>query len=93
MKTDITYQGLMKFRRRPTRVEAMHFLSSNSQEVSEWCSGSISMNVDGIYILTFSTNDGTREAHFGDWIIKEPNGAFRAIPDVEFYVNYEEVDQ
>lgn len=92
MNSDVYNNSVVRYRRRPTKVEAMHFLNSNAEEVANWCSGVIFKAGDNSQLLSIPVKEGVIHAKFGDWIVKDPGGKFSVIEDANFYVEYERVE-
>jgi hypothetical protein len=84
----------MKFRKKPVVIEARQLIPENSQELAEWCGGSVKGTMLDMTerVVSIETLEGEMRANMGDWIIKGVNGEFYPCkPDI-FEKTYERVD-
>lgn len=77
------------FRRKPTQAEAMQFLSSNAEEVAEWCKGTVFTSTGNNILIDIPVEGGLVQAKFGDWIVKESNKPIYVLSDNDFYFSFE----
>lgn len=77
------------FRRKPIQAEAMQFLSSNAEEVAEWCKGTVFASTGDSILIDIPVGGGLVQAKFGDWIVKESNKPICVMSDAEFYLSFE----
>lgn len=84
----------MKYRKKPTVVEAMQLTNENLLEVKEWCNGELVPNAETSgYDLYISTLEGIMHADINDYIIQGVEGNFYPCkPDI-FEKTYEVASQ
>lgn len=87
------------FRKKPVVIEAVQFTVDNLDELTEWSSGAVQLNMrqtssgGGVIRLRaqVETLEGTMLAEVGDWIIRGVKGEFYPCkPDI-FTATYDEV--
>ncbi|EME3547197.1 hypothetical protein QPC10_002370 [Enterococcus faecium] len=83
----------MKYRKKPTVVEAMQLTEENLLEVKEWCNGELVPNAETSgYDLCISNLEGIMHADINDYIIQGVEGEFYPCkPDI-FEKTYEVVE-
>lgn len=84
----------MKYRKKPTVVEAMQLTNENLLEVKEWCNGELVPNAETSgYDLCISNLEGITQANYGDYIIKGTDDEFYLRKAYIFEKIYEIVNQ
>lgn len=81
----------MKYRRKPTIIEAIQFNGTNHHQLADW-SGEVVRLTESLDKLEIVTLEGTMTASLGDYIVKGTKGEFYPVkPDI-FEANNEKVD-
>lgn len=77
--------AVLKYRRRPLVVSAMHLTEENTRKVARWCGADPHPKY-----LSLNTDEGSLIFLIGDWVVKEGD-AFVRVPNEMFSALYEEV--
>jgi hypothetical protein len=87
-----------KFKRKPQEVEAIQVLPENKEEIINFIGKNNIYNKSGDYDsrsnffwIQFYIDNNIITAYFEDWIIKDRDGNFSHLSDVEFLKKFEEV--
>lgn len=74
-----------KYTRNPIEVEARQFFRYNGQDLADWCNGSFRYNANdytaAVVILEVPGSGLANESH---WVVKNPEGMFHVLSDVDF---------
>lgn len=85
---------VMKVRKKPVEVEAMHFVNETKDIVFNWINCNKTADFDEYKqpILKIQTLEGIMTARFGDYIIKGVNGEFYPCKSDVFEKTYDIIE-
>lgn len=78
-------------RARPTTVEAKRITQENRDAVIEWIKQDCSAWTYGTTGITWWQDGDLRDAHLGDWVVRNPWGEVQRISDSALFARFESV--
>lgn len=72
-----------------SRVEAWRFVVSEGAELATWCGGTFYEPSPHYPAYLTLDNEAGDAANVGDWVVRGPDGTFRAAHDTDFRATYE----
>ena len=74
-------------------VEAVRLSARNLEEVSKWCNGKLkgtSLPRESRCVELNPGGDFSEDVEIGDYIVKDPNGFFFMVSEIDFKDHYQE---